>query len=251
MFTEVANSVGPDIKEYVGYGTAAVGVAGLAFKAYTNVPQGQVGLRTRFKRARQEKDSILPWGPKAGEIYKLVGPGPHLTMPFAHNINLISTQDRTTALPAFRVDSGQAARQHDINASIIWGVVKPEDAAKYGIEYKELVMRAMYEASSQDELTEAVTGICVTGLRKVILSENEPHKINPDAAQQNLISSCKDDLLGYGVELRRLNVINTAYTNADVLGSRLAGAQFAIGAAAAAYEIMPELRVVPTPNGTE
>jgi len=246
MFSEVATSMaggaGADVKEYVGYTTAAVGIAGVAFKAFTNVPQGNVGLRTRFKRARQEKDSILPWGPKAGEVYKLVGPGPRITMPFAHSINLISTQDRTTLLPAFRADSGQN-RQHDINASITWGVVRQEDAGKYDIPYKELIFRALYEASSQEELTEAITGICVPGLRKVILAESEPHKIEPIEAEQKLTEICRDPLLGYGVELRRLNVINTAFTNADVLGTRLADTQHAVGAAAAALEIIPDLRL--------
>jgi len=207
-------------KQAVGYGIASVGVIGVGWKAWQHIEEGHVALRTRFKRGRQLNDSILPWGPQAGEIYRVVEPGPHIGVPGAHNYLRVSVMDRTREEPHAVVAKDVTGAYFNLQANFTWGVIPKRDKngqeinheTKYGIPYNELVFRALYKANSLNELTYQVeTNICIRGLCSVLNNlemENVRQPANQIMVQDQLVALTQDDLLEYGCDLRSLSLSN-------------------------------------------
>lgn len=183
-------------KELVG-GIAGVGVAiSSALKGFKRVPQGEMGVRTRFGKVKFGKD---------GEP-RVVGAGLHGVLPFTHSIETISVQDRSHDLGDFAFERDD--QKYHVKSSITWAVSQE----------KEHVRRALFETNS---LTETVTNICASGLW-IVMTSIDRGKINDSREiSHDVHEICDEDLLVYGVLLKALRLREVARSEAQVLAGAL------------------------------
>lgn len=164
-----------------------VGIAGVtaAMKAINTVETGQMGVRTRFKRVVFDKQGNP----------KMAKPGKHFTFPGVQSVNVISTQDHSQDLGRKRIDRVIDSRQQQIEvvSSVVWRVIAEGDNP-----YK-----ALYEV---DNLPEAVTNKCNSGLYATVRGLNESDIYNEEAVMEGVMTWCEQPLLEYGVALRSVNI---------------------------------------------
>ena len=183
-------------KEVVG-GVAGVGFAiSSALKGFKRVPQGEMGVRTRFGKVSYDKNSIP----------RVVGAGLHGVIPFTHSIDTISIQDRSHDLGDFAFERDE--QKYHVKSSITWAVSQE----------KEHVRRALFETNS---LTESVTNICASGLWIVMTSIDKDAMSDAREISQNVHEMCDEDLLVYGVLLKALRLREVARSEAQVLAGAL------------------------------
>jgi hypothetical protein len=202
----------------------AIALGGTAFKTIAKVPQGEVGLRTRFGRPARDHDARFAnttfegvagtLNPalvaREGELYGRVKPGFHLVVPFTHGIKSISVQNRVNNLEPIPIDNDDG-RQREIVGRATWGVINdPKDGGEY-------IRRALYEAANEEQLTEEVIGICTAGLRKVIAEYGDPQRAEAGELYREMVVECKDPLEEYGTELRKFRLMSAAHTMVDAL----------------------------------
>jgi len=228
----VMNKVTPNASAALGYGVAGAGAAGIAWKAWEHIGEGELALRSRFKRGRQIHDSRLPWGPRAGEVYKVVEAGPHLTMPFAHRYVRTHARDRTREEPYMLTVLDKSDYYYNLDAKFTWGVLPMRDnstsppklidyEAKYGIPYNELLYRALFRLGDPSKLDTTVEwNICATALGR-LLTGQELKELDSGDVQHSLIEETRDELLGYGCDLRSVKIANLRLTPEEQLGRRL------------------------------
>lgn len=199
-------------------------LGGTAFKAVAKVSEGEMGVRTHYGRAHRIR------GRRSGELYGIVEPGYHPVFPFTHSIKTISVQDRSNDLGELQVD--REDKQYRVMSSITWFVSKEGDNP----------YRAIFNILNEGDLTQAVTNICLSGLREVMAEIPDAKLKNRREVQGGVSEICSDDLGYYGVLLKRLNLHSVTPTIGEML--RPTG-QFPppprMGALAVAAEVTPEL----------
>lgn len=226
---ESSVNAGHGIIAEVGSGVAA---AGVAMKAFSRVQQGQMGVRTSLGRA------VRPKGRKQGELYGIVGPGYHLVWPFTHSIRTIDTRDRTNDLHQIQVES-RDGQQMLVESSIIWAV-RADDDNPY---------RALFHPED-GALTETVVRLCTSGLRVVVEGMDRVQMKQQREISGNVKDECEDDLLHYGVELKKVNLHTATATWAEKLSQMQRSPEAAfLGALAMNTEsdgfVLPSMRYAP------
>ncbi len=149
--TAGAAVLGGQNKPGAGLLTGGFVAAGSVMKAFTIIPQGEMGVRTHFKQPVRTR------GPHAGELYGTVGRGWHWIVPFTHGIKTISIQDRFDNLEHVFVNSNEG-RQIEINPSIAWGVRADNDNP----------FRALFIPKDEEALVTGVKNLCTAGISEVL-----------------------------------------------------------------------------------
>lgn len=199
-FESLAGGSSPLRGILTGLSSAAL-ASGAVIKAAHRVEANEMGVRTR-RGGKTHRTR----GERAGELFGIVGPGMHAATPFFSSIKAISVADRLSSLPDITVDRCEG--QHRIISSIIWRVLAEDDAP-----YK-----ALFNAKDQTELTQVMTGLCVSGLREVM--ESLPGDKFKDSQEVNgSVQEIVNEPLAdqYGATLSRLNLHEVALT----LGEKL------------------------------
>lgn len=192
-------SSGMGLSKGVVGSVAGIGVViSSALKGFKRIPEGEKGVRTGFGKVKFDKN---------GEP-KVVGSGLHGVPPFTHSIETISILDRPHDLESFAIEKG--GEKYNVKSSITWAV-SPE---------KEHVYRALFRTTA---LTETVTNICATGLRFVMNSLEQDNFYDNHAVAEGVSDVCDEDLLIYGVLLKRLQLREVARSEAQVLAGALRG----------------------------
>ncbi|HEY1064105.1 MAG TPA: hypothetical protein VGE30_02280 [Candidatus Saccharimonadales bacterium] len=191
-----------------------------SIKSYENVPHGHVGLRARGQRLKAREGEWLTRR-DPGELYGLVREGPHFHPPIFGSIVEISTQDRNSVLERFHV-VGKNERKQAVDAQLTWGVVKEKDdngeVIPRHIEYGELVFRAITAAMNGDELSQSVRAVSGEALRMVMRDKPEPAEFTGEDLLPEVQHRCGSLLLErYGAEIRGLQILDTAPTEADTI----------------------------------
>lgn len=176
-------------KNAVAMASSSLFVVGSAFKAFAKVSEGERGVRTNMGRATRTK------GRREGQLYGIVKPGYHLVVPFTHAIKTISVQDRPENLDTIQINCDEG-RQMLVVSSIIWAVRSDGDNP----------FRALFNVESPKALTENVSNICTAGLMTVIDGTDEKSMKSYGEVAENVKDVCREDLLEYGSELRRINI---------------------------------------------
>jgi regulator of protease activity HflC (stomatin/prohibitin superfamily) len=125
----------PDIATIfkIGGGLASLAVAGFsAFKAYVQIPERHVGIRTFNGRATDRDDNRL---------HDLLLPGGHWILPFLHEVDLINLQHEVMPVATtFDIKTSMGKEQYNIRATATWGVLvdtddDPEEAFEWAYNY--------------------------------------------------------------------------------------------------------------------
>lgn len=189
---------------------AGVAILGGGIKCFTTVKPEHIAMRSRwdsFTRAN-------------GEYRNLVHPGKlKFAFPITNSIHAISMQDSNMNLPDF-ITNTKDNRQFEVAAQLTWGIARQADVCdelvEYGIDYKEVVYRALTRAREPMEMAQGVSGICTEGLRALTRDTESIYALNGRELQPGLVAMCGRELLtSYGVDIRRLSITNTAQTPAD------------------------------------
>jgi len=182
-------------KNAVAMASSSLFVVGSAFKAFAKVSEGERGVRTNMGRATRTK------GRREGQLYGIVKPGYHLVMPFTHAIRTVSVQNMPKDLENMQVNCNEG-RQFLVAASITWAVRSDGDNP----------FRALFNVETKGALAENVGNICTAGLRTVIDGTTEEAMKNDREIASNVKDICRDDLLEYGSELRKVNITTVTRT---------------------------------------
>ncbi|HSX36828.1 MAG TPA: SPFH domain-containing protein [Patescibacteria group bacterium] len=177
---------------------------GMAFKAIERVDQGEAAVKLRFGRAYHR------WGPRKGTLIGIKGPGQYAKIPFTHGYHHINTLDRTTPLTTpskeIQIEDSEGS-QLKIDATATWFVREDGDYPAH----------ALFRVKGGEEgLVQTVTSLCVSGLFEVT------HKLSREELNSDLITKGTrtlrgDDLLYYGVELKRINLEAHAHTFGEMV----------------------------------
>lgn len=194
-------------KSTVGYITGGVAAIGIALKSFTVIPEGSVGVKTRFGKARRHKKGELTGQP----IVK--GAGAHATFPGVHSYKVVNVRHRSSDLEPSNVevyDEQGHAEKRSLQASITWRVSDEGDAP----------YRALFEVED-GSLTQMVTNICLGGLRKTV-EEQGPHVMNRTEELYSSTYQHTHEWLGrIGVALEAVQIKDSAPSEAQILANAL------------------------------
>ena len=245
---ELASSIlsGVEHSPWLGLG-GFVTVGGGALKSVEKVQQGEIGVRFRNGRAIRPRDSRFPRLPLSGyegDVYAVLRPGLHGKVPFTHTIVKLSAQQRTSELTDVQVESTKNTT-HNVLGSVTWRVVPEKDdkgnkITTYPEDWERLVcIAAIQHVSSENGLEEPVVERTADGIRQVMQNYESPHRAKSEDVFHDLLDLRGPELMmDYGVELLKLNLRGTSFTDAEKLGGRLAAAHPWIGGVAASAEIL-------------
>jgi hypothetical protein len=184
----LVGSVAGRNKNVLAAASTGVFVIGSSLKAYTRVPHGYLGIRTRWDRpARKEKiveGEIVP-----GKRYGIVGPGYRFSVPMSDSIILVSTQEQNHPLNT-KIDFNDIG-QYAIHASVNWSVKEDEDS----------VLKAYYRTMNPDVLSDTVADICTEGLYNVMSSLGSTALGNRELVYGELKTAVEPRLDEYGTRL--------------------------------------------------
>ena len=212
MAADLVSEVVTQGTRYLPYLTGLAGGGFGVAKSLVSVPQGSRGLRLHRQRPTNRR----------GEYYGSVTPGLHWTVPFLTSIGVVSLQDRTTKLPDCTIDT-KPGRQHVVRSSVIWGIATESAAAEQELPYAEVLHKALFAAAGEAEREQAVSAICLDGLRKAASDFNDLRTVASEQIYPGMVSYCGRALMEYGAELRRFTLQDTARSGPDVLAQALQG----------------------------
>ena len=187
-------------------GAAAI-VAATGFRVFRNVPTGHMGVMTRFARGEYSKDKPEVWigapgmarlvrsAHDKGELYGIVPPGSYRVLPFIHNIVTVCCTDNTTELGGFPYTAGDEEQLHT-SANMTWHV-RPDDINPY---------RAHFSVASPAELAQTVRGIVINALGSSLGEMTRKESLKTADVNDAVQGYCRDDLLEYGVALKRVTM---------------------------------------------
>lgn len=177
-----------DSKEILGPIVLAASIAGTLFKSVTMVGPRERGIRTKFGIPRTDKDGV----------YVTAEPGPRVTYPFTHGIELVSVADRSVELDHVTFDR---TSQYIARATVIWGISEDREA---------LVNSQINPV--EGELGEIVKGVCQRSMFYALHTVNERLFTGNDSAhfshflKQSMNYDVGPQLMDrYGVEIRDVN----------------------------------------------
>lgn len=194
-------------KSTIGYLTGGVAAIGIALKSFTIIPEGSVGVKTRFGKARRHKKGDLAGQPV------IKGAGAHATFPGVHNYKVVNVRHRSSDLEPSNVevyDEQGNAEKRSLQASVTWRVSDEGDAP----------YRALFEVED-GSLTQMVTNICLGGLRKTV-EEHGPHVMNRTEDLYSGTYRHTHEWLGrIGVTLEAVQIKDSAPSEAQILANAL------------------------------
>jgi len=204
-------------------------------KIFDNVPQGHYGFRDRGGRLERKHTNLLTGGRK-GDRYGFVGDGPHMHLPLVGGFQTIGTQDHLSSLGEFHVVGGNKRKQK-IEAELEWGVVAPFDSEgnpidswevekigkdgeviSFTMNHQDLIFNALTKALNNDELSQIVQSKAKESLRLILRQKDEPAEFMGSELLPEVRAKCGNLLLrDCGVELRNINLVDAAPTEADTI----------------------------------
>lgn len=241
---ETIGMVGPrDASKILAPVTGILMLAKSAQSAGPIVKTGEMGVRTRFGKVVYKDvwvdDPEADAGRRKERMAKILGPGIHFALPWAHSIQKVSVQDRTSNLEVGNFDR---ERQYTAKSSITWRVRADNDSP----------YRALF-GPENGSLGSVVVDICSNGFLNTLMDDNIPEKelYNAQVLFEPLQEKCREPLAEYGVELRRLSIASCALS----LGEKISTSSGAgPGLIAASMESQkpdpdgpPHLRIVQDP----
>lgn len=204
-------------QEIIGAGlTGGVSAAVAGLKGFTTVPEGHMGVRTRWSKATRTKDDKYMSG-KEGELYGIVGPGFKWVCPFMHSIQPVSTRTEVSQLGNLTLDHAQ--KQLLIRSSVSWNV-DPGGDNPY---------RALYNVAADQEREQVVVQLCESGLRKVLQGKNQAEIEQLESFDADMKKVCTGGLIEYGIVLSQARLLEVRASDMDVLRQGLAGMHGALG----------------------
>lgn len=183
-----------------GLAATATGIT-LALKSFTTIPEGSVGVKTRFGKVRRDQEGA--------PIIKQAGA--RLTFPGVHAYKLINTRMRSNDLENTSVEmisQSGLPEKRSLSASILWFVSKEDDAP----------YRALFEVEEAD-LTQLATNTCLSALRSTVHRKNLSVLDDADALYENTKVGCQNWYDHAGLVLAALNVKDVTPSEAQVLAS--------------------------------
>ena len=196
-------------KSTIGYITAGVAAIGIALKSFTIIPEGSVGVKTRFGKARRHKKGDL-----AGEPI-IKGAGAHATFPGVHSYRVINVRRRASDLePSFvDVDNRGISEKRALRASITWRV-----SDKHDDPYK-----ALFEVED-GSLEQSVTNICLGGLRLTIEEHGRAITNQPELLHAETNAHIREPLGLIGVNLEAIQIKDTTQSEGQAVGNAIQSA---------------------------
>ncbi len=208
MATEIVNNglhVSKNVLTPVVGVLAAGGAARTTVKAYTRVPQGYKGLRTKSLNARRME------GKHAGELYGVVESGGRWMWPYVGGIVMIDMRQRESEL---QIQADNDNEQIQIKSSLFWRV---HDDPEY-------MFRSHYNVGEGTTLEKSVAGISMGGLRRIAESRSRDTLRNKNMVDELIQYECASKLRdNFGVIMNEL-VIHEATATAgekNLAGQRL------------------------------
>ena len=195
-------------KGTVGGIAAGVTAIGLGLKSFTTIPEGHIGIKTRFGKVRRYRTGEQ----KGHPIMKQ--PGAHPTFPGVHAYRTINTRLRSNDLEPAHVqirNEDGSSEKRALRASVNWRVSDEGDNP----------YRALFEVDDGSDLTQIVTNFCLGGLRSVLEAEGMPE------SEERLLEAtrlkCATWLPQIGVELLGISLKDTTRSEAQILAESLRG----------------------------
>lgn len=197
--------VGQSALRYVVGGATAIG---LGIKSFQSIPEGSVGVKTRFGKVSRHKRGEQAGMPIIREA------GARLTFPGIHSYRIVNLRYRSTDLESGAVELPiehlGSDEKRSLQASIIWRVSGEGDApyrALFGVEDGSLV--------------QTVTNVCLSGLRQVI--ETHGKAVLNDSARLFTETNARTNewLNIVGVVLEAVQLKDTTLSEAQVVAGAL------------------------------
>ena len=216
-----------DIRSLVAVGgLTSLGIVQKVLRPYVRVEQGDEVIRTRGGNCSEHKR-----GPAKGKV-KILGPGPHLMIPFSHEMHRQSIKAQTTPLGEVRIDRAEEPR-YDCEATVQWRVV-PSGVSKSTIgkwfkpwgrpgksQLNDYPYRARFET---DDLEGTVKTICRDGLAKAMTTAPKEEFRDSKAMTDEVKEACREELLTWGAEVLRITLDQPGVeTDIDRLGAYMQG----------------------------
>jgi regulator of protease activity HflC (stomatin/prohibitin superfamily) len=203
---ELMNSAAGGSKGMMGAAGAAIAVAGTGIKAFTKIEEGERGVRSHYGRTHRNRDAWFS-DKREGDLFGIVGPGMHFMVPFTHSIRKVNVKDRGNDLDNITVTSDED-KQFIISPYIRWHVREDGDHP----------YRASYKVNGEGELVQNVVQACTSGLNEVITEANRVDLYNFGQIDHDVQDACYEELLYYGVALKKLGIKEIRESDVDRLG---------------------------------
>jgi regulator of protease activity HflC (stomatin/prohibitin superfamily) len=217
LFQEgLSNGMGVS-KEAFGLVGGAIFSLGALAKSIKKVPQGSVGIRTSFEKVKFKNGKP-----------RIVKSGAHMTMPFAHSIEIVDVRARAVDLARLIIDRDEG--QYAIDSSITWQISTEDDMHPYTARYE-------IGGGANGEPYEAVTNRCSSALRTVMESIDTPLLREEKVIDRQVKDLCAEDLTEQcGVDLIGVHLIGIFLTPAEKLSRNPASTRIINGSL-----LIPEL----------
>lgn len=224
----LAAGFGLDVKQLATIGgIATLGIGAKILRPYIRIEPDEEAVRTRGGNLTYHKR-----GGAKGQV-KHLGPGPHLVVPFSHEIRRQKTSAQTTPLGAVSVERGGAI-VYDAEATVIWRVMSsgvsrntmrqwfaPWKKPWQSTQTDDYPYRSMFAV---DDLEKTVKSLCsdalTTAMEEAEADEFRDSRIMTEA----VVESCGDELKTWGTEVLRIAFDQRGMvSDVDRLGRWLAG----------------------------
>jgi hypothetical protein len=204
-------------QQMLGLAVGLIAVGGAALKIVETVPDGEMGILMRNStspvvrkevRHLPEDQRIAITDDRSAEIgqFVILGPGRYLVAPLFRKVVKINVGDRADTVKGLALES-EEGQQYEAHPTFTWHVRRDGDnpwKARF---------RVNNEKDNRDkdrdlELKQAVIGICVDGLSQVLngMPADRLIKLSGKDVIVPTQEICRDDLLYYGVGLRRVGL---------------------------------------------
>jgi len=205
----------------IAVAAGAVGVGNKFLKPYVRVPKGHEAIRVRGGNP-----STYKWGSRKGMV-KVMPHGPHFSIPFSHDIELVDTRDRSTTLPTVKVDRPESS-QFNIDAAVIWKVLSSEVQQRHWARPWRRQFRsnqandypARYQFQGQD-IESIVQNVSGDGLRQAVTDAPDLQFRDSDYLSSIVKTRCNETLARYGVTILGVFMPEVSEGAQDRLGSYL------------------------------
>lgn len=196
--------------------TGALTLAAAATKSIEVVHKGEMGVKTYrgdvIERRGRTEEEIAEIG-----RYVTLGPGIYPVLPLLQKVVKINVQDRLAKADPFDLESSDG-QLFQVTPQFIWRVRADGDNPHDAL-FKVKNEKDNKDVAKDHEIQQIVVGLCVDGLHRVLRGMTALDLKNVDSREvgEETKNECREDLLEYGTELRRLILPPVTPKDSEVL----------------------------------
>ena len=201
----------------------AVGIGNKFLKPYVRVPVNHEAIRVRGGVPSRYK-----WGSRKGMV-KCMPLGPHASIPFSHDIEIVDLRVRSTDLPNVMIDR-PGSSQYNVEASVLWHVLSSNVQRRHWLRpwRKQFTsgqdndFPARFKFEGQDSET-ILQKIACDGLRNAIKGAPDEHFDDSQYLGNVVATSCNPELQRYGIAILGIKLGEASEGAPDRLGKYISG----------------------------